>query len=88
MRIKDEEYDRLNSTIDELRNKHFEQQEEIESLSNTVSFLEKYRQRCKELENENYLLKIDKQNLIGLRDALNRRIEELEDQINEYELKR
>jgi predicted nuclease with TOPRIM domain len=82
MHIRDEEYDRLNMTIDALRKEYLKQTEEIESLNNTVASLEKYRQRCKELENENYSVKLDKQNLIGLRDALNSRIEELEDQLN------
>lgn len=55
--------------------------DENECLNNTVIQLEKYKQRCKELENENYNLKLDKQNLIGLRDALNNRIEEAENEI-------
>ena len=61
--------------------------DENECLNNTVIQLEKYKQRCKELENENYNLKLDKQNLIGLRDALNSRIEELEDELNSYDIK-
>ena len=64
-----------------------ELKDENESLNNTVIQLEKYKQRCKELENENYNLKLDKQNLIGLRDALNSRIEELEDELNSYDIK-
>lgn len=72
-------YAKYNAWIQELK-------DENESLNNTVIQLEKYKQRCKELENENYNLKIDKQNLIGLRDALNSRIEELEDQVNSYDI--
>lgn len=71
---------RYTAWIDELK-------DENESLNNTVIQLEKYKQRCKELENENYNLKLDKQNLIGLRDALNSRIEELEDELNSYDIK-
>ena len=84
MYIRKEEYDNLIITNESLKNDNSKMLDEIESLNNTIISLEKYRQRCKELENENYLVKLDKQNLIGLRDALNSRIEELEDQLKKY----
>lgn len=87
MYIRKEEYDNLIITNESLKNDNSKMLDEIESLNNTIIFLEKYKQRCKELENENYLVKLDKQNLIGLRDALNSRIEELEDQLNIYKNK-
>lgn len=87
MYIRKEEYDNLIISNEKLNNDILQLSEENESLNNTVIFLEKYKQRCKELENENYLVKLDKQNLIGLRDALNSRIEELEDQLNIYKNK-
>ena len=87
MYIRKEEYDNLIISNEKLNNDISQLSEENESLTNTVISLEKYRQRCKELENENYLVKLDKQNLIGLRDAINSRIEELEDQLNIYKNK-
>ena len=87
MYIRKEEYDNLIISNEKLNNDILQLSEENESLNNTFIFLEKYKQRCKELENENYLVKLDKQNLIGLRDALNSRIEELEDQLNIYKNK-
>lgn len=75
------------SNKEELLNQIAELTDENEILNNTIVQLEKYKQRCKELENDNYGLNLDKQNLIGLRDALNNRIEEAENEIKELQTK-
>lgn len=55
-------------------------QNENNSLVNTINEYTQYKQLYFNLQNEVYSLKIEKQNLIGLRDALNRRIVEIEDE--------
>ena len=66
--------------IIELKRRVCELENENNSLVNTVNEYSQYKQRYYELENENFALKIKVQNLIGLKDALNRRIVEVEDQ--------
>ena len=66
--------------IIELKRRVCELENENNSLVNTLNEYSQYKQRYYELENENFALKIKVQNLIGLKDALNRRIVEVEDQ--------
>lgn len=53
---------------------------ENNSLSNTLNEYSVYKQKYNDLQNDIFSLKVEKQNLIGLRDALNRRIVEIEDE--------
>jgi hypothetical protein len=53
---------------------------ENNSLSNTLNEYSVYKQKYIDLQNDIFSLKVEKQNLIGLRDALNRRIVEIEDE--------
>ena len=69
-----------NRLIIELKRRVCELENENNSLVNTLNEYSQYKQRYYELENENFALKIKVQNLIGLKDALNRRIVEVEDQ--------
>lgn len=66
--------------IIELKRRVCELENENNSLVNTVNEYSQYKQRCYNLENDNFALKIKVQNLIGLKDALNKRIVEIEDQ--------
>ena len=66
--------------IIELKRRVCELENENNSLVNTLNEYSQYKQRYYSLENDNFALKIKVQNLIGLRDALNRRIVEIEDQ--------
>ena len=69
-----------NRLIIELKRRVCELENENNSLVNTLNEYSQYKQRYYELENDNFALKIKVQNLIGLKDALNRRIVEIEDQ--------
>ena len=66
--------------IIELKRRVCELENENNSLVNTLNEYSQYKQRYYELENDNFALKIKVQNLIGLKDALNKRIVEIEDQ--------
>lgn len=59
-------------------------QNENNSLINTLNEYTQYKQLYLNSQNEIYSLKIEKQNLIGLRDALNRRIVLLENENEEF----
>ena len=62
-------------------------QNENNSLVNTINEYTQYKQLYFNLQNEVYSLKVEKQNLIGLRDALNRRIVLLENENEELKKK-
>ena len=79
IKVEDQTNDQ-NRLIIELKRRVCELENENNSLVNTLNEYSQYKQRYYELENENFALKIKVQNLIGLKDALNRRIVEVEDQ--------
>lgn len=72
--------DNYEQEIIELRKENCNLKNENNSLFNTLNEYSVFKQKYIDSQNDIFSLKVEKQNLIGLRDALNRRIVEIEDE--------